>query len=168
MCLGTVVPRYLIRKTKNFLLSSVDILSQRATPVSSLQVRTGTMMLTFTRAYYFAIDIHIPEFNTMASKNLHNTYTPPSSPQLKPMIICGVFMAVCALPSPPFLYLRWLQAALFYILYGAHAVETVVFMKRLNRHGITVGGAAWWKWVGTCFVGGKFCFEHFDGVVGKA
>jgi hypothetical protein len=118
----------------------------------------------------------------MAPKNLNNSYTPPSQPHLKPIIICGVIMALCAAPTPAFLKPynvnsplpenvatagRWIQTGLFYFLYGAHAVETAIFMKRLKEHGVGFMSAAWWKWMGTCFVGGKFCFEHFDRLVGK-
>jgi hypothetical protein len=118
------------------------------------------------------------------SKNLNNTYTAPGAPYLKPIIICGVIMAlssrreVISPGSPLYDYAlirsphamqaaRWIQNGLFYFLFGAHAVETAMFMKRLSEHGVSVMSAAWWKWVGTCFVGGKFCFEHFDTVVGK-
>jgi hypothetical protein len=118
----------------------------------------------------------------MAPKNLNNTYTPPSNPHLKPIIICGIVMALSAAPTPAMFYPgnpnsplpanlatagRWIQAGLFYFLYGAHAVETLMFMKRLKEHGVGFLSAAWLKWVATCFVGGKFCFEHFDRVVGK-
>lgn len=64
-------------------------------------------------------------------------------------------------------YAAWVQSGLFYFLFGAHAVETVVFMGRLREHGVRFGGIAWWKWVATCFVGGKYCFVHFDREVGK-
>lgn len=121
----------------------------------------------------------------MPPKNLNNTYIAPSSPHLKPIIICGIIMALSAAPTPSILLpsspdyatspipptaakaARWIQAGLFYFLFGAHAVETVMFMKRLGEHGVGVLSGAWWKWVGTCFVGGQFCFKHFDRVVGK-
>ncbi|KAG9196589.1 hypothetical protein G6011_01710 [Alternaria panax] len=118
----------------------------------------------------------------MAPKNLNNTYTPPSNPHLKPIIICGIVMALSAAPTPAMFHPdnfssplpenvatagRWIQAGLFYSLYGAHAVETAIFMKKLNEHGIEFMSAAWWKWVGTCFVGGQFCFKHFNRLVGK-
>jgi hypothetical protein len=104
----------------------------------------------------------------MPPKNLNNAYTPPTAPQLTPIIICGIVMALCALPSPGYTHLRWIQTALFYFLYGAHFIETLIFTQRLSKHGIAFGSAAWMKWVGTCFVGGKFCFEHFDRLVKKA
>jgi hypothetical protein len=116
--------------------------------------------------------------------NLNNTYKAPSSPYLKPIVICGIVMAlsarreVIAPGSPLYDYVlsrsgnalkaaTWIQNGLFYFLFGAHAVETGLFMKKLNEHGVSVMSAAWWKWVATCFVGGKFCFEWFDKVVGK-
>jgi hypothetical protein len=76
-------------------------------------------------------------------------------------------MAVCALPSPGnmYTYARWLQTALFYFL--AHFIETAIFVKRLSKHGVTVGSVAWMKWAATCFVGGKFGFEHFDRVIAE-
>ena len=142
-------------------------------------------------------------------KNLNNTYIAPTHPQLKPIIICGIIMALSArreviapgsplcmhstlhpsslnlqpykqpnLTSPPDDHLlsrspnalkaaTWIQNGLFYFLFGAHAVETALFTKRLNEHGVSLFSVAWFKWIGTCFVGGKFLFEHFDRVVGK-
>ena len=121
-----------------------------------------------------------PPHLKMPPKNLHNTYHPPPPSHLRPILICGAVMFLVALPFPPssslpsFLTpslvkaLRWSQAALFYFLYGAHAVETAIFTKRLRDAGIEAGSAAWCKWMATCFVGGKFCFDYFDGLVGKA
>jgi len=119
------------------------------------------------------------------AKNLDNSYVAPGHPQLRPIIICGIIMALSARrevisPGSP-LYdhvlvhsssalktARWIQNALFYFLFGAHAIETAMFTRRLNHHGVSVLSLAWWKWVATCFVGGKFLFEHFDCVVGGA
>ncbi|KAI8935992.1 hypothetical protein NX059_007495 [Plenodomus lindquistii] len=117
-------------------------------------------------------------------KNLHNTYIAPSSPYLKPIVVCGIIMALSARsevisPGSPLYnygisgspnalkYARWIQNGLFYFLFGAHAVETAMFTQRLSAHGVSMGSLAWWKWLGTCFVGGQFCFKHFDQVVGK-
>jgi hypothetical protein len=123
---------------------------------------------------------------TMAAlaKNLHNTYTAPSHPYLKPIIICGIVMAlssrreVISPGSPLYDYglvgsptaltaAVWIQNGLFYFLFGAHAIETAMFARRLSAHGVGLFSAAWFKWMATCFVGGKFCFDHFDRVVGK-
>jgi hypothetical protein len=118
-------------------------------------------------------------------KNLNNTYIAPGHPQLKRIIICGIIMALSARRevispgSPLYDYVlvhssnalkaaTWIQHALFYFLFGAHAIETAMFTKRLNHHGVSVLSLAWCKWVTTCFVGGKFVFEHFDRVVGQA
>ncbi|KAL1793129.1 hypothetical protein ACET3X_008111 [Alternaria dauci] len=99
----------------------------------------------------------------MALRNLNNTYTPPSTPHLKPIIICGIVMALCAAPTPAMFRPdnvdsplpenaatagRWIQSGLFYFIYGGHAVETVMFMKRLSQHGVGFMSAAWWKVVG--------------------
>jgi hypothetical protein len=117
-------------------------------------------------------------------KNLNNTYVAPSHPYLKPVLICGVIMALSARRevispgSPLYDYVLsrsgtalkvaiWIQNGLFYFLFGAHAIETAMFTKRLNTHGVSVMSLAWWKWMATCFVGGKFVFEHFDRLVGK-
>lgn len=119
-----------------------------------------------------------------APKPLNNTYTAPSSPYLKPILICGAIMALSArrevisAGSPLYDYLlsrsttalkaaTWVQNGLFYFLFGAHAIETAMFTRRLNEHGVSVTSSAWWKWMATCFVGGKFCFEHFDRLAGK-
>jgi len=117
-------------------------------------------------------------------RNINNTYTTPSAPYLKPIVICGIIMALSARRevispgSPLYDYALsrsvnalkaagWIQNGLFYLLFGAHAIETVLFMKKLSAHGVSVASTAWWKWVATCFVGGKFCFEWFDRVVAK-
>jgi hypothetical protein len=116
--------------------------------------------------------------------NLHNTYIAPGHPQLKPIIICGIIMAlsarheVIAPGSPLYDYVlfrsgtalkaaRWIQNGLFYFLFGAHAIESAMFTRRLSEHGVSLFSVAWFKWIATCFVGGKFLFEHFDRVVGK-
>tara|TARA_R110002003_G_scaffold97_30_gene7977 strand:+ start:5956 stop:6330 length:375 start_codon:yes stop_codon:yes gene_type:complete len=118
-------------------------------------------------------------------RNLNNTYVAPRHPHLKPIIICGVIMALAARRevispgSPLYDYVlsrsgnaikaaTWIQNGLFYFLFGAHAIETAMFTRRLNDHGVSVFSLAWLKWMATCFVGGKFCFEHFDRLVGKA
>lgn len=118
-------------------------------------------------------------------KNLNNKYIAPGHPQLRPIIICGVIMAlsarreIIAPGSPLYDYVlmhspvalkaaRWIQNGLFYFLFGAHGIESAMFTKRLNDHGVSVLSLAWWKWMATCFVGGKFLFDHFDKVVGKA
>jgi hypothetical protein len=117
-------------------------------------------------------------------KNLKNTYIAPSHPYLKPILICGAIMAlssrreVIAPGSPLYDYVlfrsgtalkaaTWIQNGLFYFLFGAHAVETAMFTKRLSDHGVSVASVAWFKWVATCFVGGQFLFKHFDRAVGK-
>ncbi|KAF2993324.1 hypothetical protein E8E13_001636 [Curvularia kusanoi] len=118
-------------------------------------------------------------------KNLRNAYIAPKPPYLRPIIICGVIMALSTSrsfisPGSPIYdyglkhlsasglkYAGWVQSGLFYFLFGAHAIETVMFTQRLQRHGVQAGSAAWWKWLATCFVGGQFCFTHFDREVGR-
>lgn len=117
-------------------------------------------------------------------KNLANTFVPPSSPFLRPIVICGIVMALSARReiispgSPVYDYLlvgstnaiqaaTWIQSGLFYFLYVAHAAETAYFTTKLAKHGVSVTSSAWWKWVSLCFVGGQFCFKHFDQVVGN-
>lgn len=99
-----------------------------------------------------------------APKNLRNTYIAPRAPYLKPIVICGIVMAlssrreVIAPGSPLYDYLlsgspnalkyaTWIQNGLFYFLFGAHAIETAVFISRLSKHGVQVTSAAWWKWM---------------------
>jgi hypothetical protein len=111
--------------------------------------------------------------------NPKNTYYAPKAPFLRPILICALVMALSSRREvldtiSPYLSptatkaALWTQNGLFYFLFGAHAIETAIFTKRLNDNGISVASAAWWKWMGTCFVGGKFCFDWFDGCVGKA
>ncbi|KAL5117230.1 hypothetical protein ACEQ8H_004919 [Pleosporales sp. CAS-2024a] len=59
----------------------------------------------------------------------------------------------------------WIQNGLFYLLYGAHAIETAIFSRRLSEHGVSAMSLSWWKWMLTCFVGGKFCYDYFDKLV---
>ncbi|KAF2133965.1 hypothetical protein P153DRAFT_362993 [Dothidotthia symphoricarpi CBS 119687] len=117
-------------------------------------------------------------------KNLHNTYTFPTSPYLKPILISALVMALSSRhevisPGSP-LYdhvlsrsadalkaATWLQNGVFYVLFGAHAVETAMFAKRLGEHGVDVFSAAWVKWMVTCYAGGMFCYKHFDRVAGR-
>lgn len=118
-------------------------------------------------------------------KNLNNTYVAPTHPELKPIIICGVIMALSARRevispgSPLYDYIlagspnaltaaRWIQNGLFYLLFVSHGIESVIFAKKLKDHGVSVLSSAWWKWIATCFVGGKFVFEHFNRLVGKS
>src|SRR5262245_52177808 len=109
-------------------------------------------------------------------------YTLPPGPLLKPIIICGVVMALSAnkriaSPGSP-LYdnilsrssialkaFVWAQRGIFWFLYGAHTIESLIFIKKLNEQGVSVFSTAWWKWMVECFIGGKFCFEHFEGAV---
>ncbi|KAF1920002.1 hypothetical protein BDU57DRAFT_508057 [Ampelomyces quisqualis] len=122
---------------------------------------------------------------SVTRENLNNTFVPPGHPYIKPIIVCGIIMAlssrreVISPGSPLYDYIlfrsgtavkaaTWIQNGLFYFLFGAHAMETVMFTRRLSEHGVSVLSLAWFKWVATCFVGGKFVFEHFDRVVGKA
>ncbi|KAH6612711.1 hypothetical protein C7974DRAFT_84164 [Boeremia exigua] len=118
-------------------------------------------------------------------KNLRNTYIAPKAPYLRPIIICGIIMALSSRrevisPGSPLYdyvlsrlsanglkYASWVQSGLFYFLFGAHAVETAIFTKRLAQHGVEVSSIGWWQWMATCFVGGKFCYVHFDREVGK-
>jgi hypothetical protein len=128
---------------------------------------------------------HRSEYIKMTTpKSLNNTYHAPKAPYLKPILICGAVMALLARRevispgSPLYDYVLsrsphalkagvWIQNGLFYFLYGAHGIETAMFTKRLSEHGVSVMSLAWWKWMATCFVGGKFCFEHFDKVAGR-
>jgi hypothetical protein len=118
-------------------------------------------------------------------KNLRNTYIPPRAPYLKPILICGAIMALSSrreviAPGSPIYdyglkhlstnglkYASWVQSGLFYFLFGAHAIETGLFAKRLSRHGVEVSSLSWWQWMATCFVGGKYCYVHFDREVGR-
>lgn len=118
-------------------------------------------------------------------KNLRNTYIPPRAPYLRPILICGAIMALSSsrkviAPGSPIYdyglkhlsadglkYASWVQSGLFYFLFGAHAIETAVFAKRLNKHGVQVSSLSWWQWMATCFVGGKYCYVHFDREVGR-
>lgn len=105
-------------------------------------------------------------------------YTFPPWHLSKPIIACGIIMALSAsqrfstfhgqlLLQLPTLAraANWLQTGIFWFLYGAHAVESALFAKKLKDHGVSIMSAAWWKWMVECFIGGKFCFEHFEGIV---
>ena len=58
-----------------------------------------------------------------------------------------------------------IQKGLFYFLFGAHSIETVLFaFTKLKKH-VKFLSLAWFQWMLACFVGGVYTFEHFDGVV---
>jgi hypothetical protein len=111
-----------------------------------------------------------------------NHYSYPAGHLGRNTTICGIIMLLSSrreLLAPGFpLYdyilaksptalktATWIQNGLFYFLFGAHAIETVVFaVVKLRKHRVPFG-MVWLKWIVTCFVGGKFCMEHFDNVV---
>ncbi|EMD62105.1 hypothetical protein COCSADRAFT_38901 [Bipolaris sorokiniana ND90Pr] len=89
-------------------------------------------------------------------------------------------MALAALPTPAFLlpsstvlpprvarYLRYWHNFTYYFIYLIHAAETAWFTTQLSKFGVRFGSGAWWKWIGTSFVGGMFCFEYFGKAVGE-
>lgn len=109
-------------------------------------------------------------------------YSLPPSHLLKPIIVCGVIMALSASKSViapgSLLYDNllhrsptaikaavWIQNGLFYFFYGAHSIESVMMMKKLVDQGVSAFSGTFWKWVVECFIGGKFCFDHFEGVI---
>lgn len=58
-----------------------------------------------------------------------------------------------------------IQKGLFYFLFGAHSIETVLFaFTRLKNH-VSFLSVAWFQWILACFIGGKYTFEHFDGLM---
>ncbi|KAH7116733.1 integral membrane protein-like protein [Dendryphion nanum] len=48
-----------------------------------------------------------------------------------------------------------------------HAFETVLMMRKLNRHGLRPLDKNWWLWVGTCFVEGITSFRRLDGWINE-
>ena len=126
----------------------------------------------------------------MSAKNpgvvqLKNTYIRPHGDLGRKIIICGIVMVLSARQeliapgSPLYDYVlarsanalraaTWIQNGLFYFLFGAHSIETVIFAyAKLAKHGVSFFSLAWWQWMVTCLVGGKFCFEHFEQVITK-
>ena len=115
-------------------------------------------------------------------------YTLPPSRFSKGIVICGIIMALTA--SKSFAYpgsvlhsklmtlsptaaktATWLQIGTFWFFYGAHTIESAIFAKKLRDHGVSMFSGAFWKWMVECFIGGQFCFAHFESVVkgkGKA
>lgn len=54
------------------------------------------------------------------------------------------------------------QNFLFYVLFGFHSVECVLFsVIRLKRHGVQFLTDLWWKWMLMCFVGGVSSVSGF-------
>jgi hypothetical protein len=118
----------------------------------------------------------------MASPVKINTYSYPAGQLGTNTTICGIVMLLSARRglispgSPLYDYVlskspyalkgaTWIQNGLFYFLFGAHTIETIFFAwAKLRKHGVPFG-LTWLKWVVTCFVGGKFCMEHFDNLV---
>lgn len=124
--------------------------------------------------------------HTAAMTTMPVPYTAPPTRLSRAIIICGIVMALTAskrLAYPGSIVhsqlmtisptaaktAMWLQTGIFWLFYGAHTIESAIFAKKLRDHGVGILSTAWWKWMAECFIGGKFCFEHFDGVVkGKA
>jgi hypothetical protein len=110
-------------------------------------------------------------------------YSFPTGTRGRATIICGIVMLlasrreVLAPGSPIYDYLLagrpdalkyaiWAQTVLFYLLVPVHALEVPFFVVlRLQPHGVPVFSAAGLKWLASIFVGGKFVWEHFDGLV---
>ena len=109
-------------------------------------------------------------------------YKLPPGHLLKPIIVCGVVMALAAnksviapgsllhdqlRPRSPttFKAVVWMQLITFWFLYGAHTIESAILATKLWKGGVSILSLTWWKWMAECFVGGKFCFEHFESVV---
>ena len=60
------------------------------------------------------------------------------------------------------------QDVVFYFLFGAHALETLVFAAtQLSKHGVRITSFAGLSWIVTAFIGGKFAIEDFGLVVAK-
>ncbi|KAI1850893.1 hypothetical protein JX266_003558 [Neoarthrinium moseri] len=58
------------------------------------------------------------------------------------------------------------QYGLYYFLFGAHTIESVIFAAtRLRKHGVPVFSLLWFKWMLACFIGGQLTYKHFDNVV---
>jgi uncharacterized membrane protein len=122
--------------------------------------------------------------NPSSSRRVSEYSFPPGELGRK-VLITGIIMALSSRKellepgSPLYDYLlagqptllkaaRWIQTGLFYFLFGAHAIETPLFAwTRLRPQGIQVLSLTWIKWVLSCFIGGKFIFEHFDRLAGK-
>ena len=123
--------------------------------------------------------------NTNAVVQLNNTYTRPRGNLGRSIVICGIVMALSARKeaispgSPLYDYAlvrsanalkaaTWIQKGVFYFLFGAHTIEMPIFAySKLAKHGVSFFSLAWWQWMATCFVGGKFCFDHFEKVIAK-
>ncbi|KAI0170103.1 hypothetical protein BJ166DRAFT_186342 [Pestalotiopsis sp. NC0098] len=61
------------------------------------------------------------------------------------------------------------QNFLFYVLFGFHSVECVLFsVIRLKRHGVQFLTDLWWKWMLMCFVGGVSSWAHFGKALKEA
>ncbi|RMZ82876.1 hypothetical protein DV737_g1857, partial [Chaetothyriales sp. CBS 132003] len=126
----------------------------------------------------------------MAAKNtaavqLNNTYVRPTGSAARNILFSALLMALSARKelispgSPIYDYAlaqspealkvaTYIQNGLFYFLFGAHAVEVPLFAYiKLAKHGISLFSLAWWQWAATCFVGGKFCWDHFENVLVK-
>ncbi|KAK6074065.1 integral membrane protein [Seiridium cupressi] len=58
------------------------------------------------------------------------------------------------------------QNGIFYILFGIHSVETVLFAAtKLRKHGVPFLSPLWWKWALLPFISGSFAWQHFDKAV---
>lgn len=110
-------------------------------------------------------------------------YTWPGGHLGRSIVVTGIIMALSARRevispgSPLYDYvlagrptaIKWatyVQAGIFYFLFGAHSIETVYFaFAKLNKHGVPLLSVPWFQWMLSCFVGGKFTMEHFENLV---
>lgn len=57
----------------------------------------------------------------------------------------------------------------FAIIAGIHAIEVPLFAAtKLSKHGVPFFSGLWWKWAVSCFIGGKFTWDHFAETVKEA
>ncbi|KAF2190723.1 integral membrane protein-like protein [Zopfia rhizophila CBS 207.26] len=58
-----------------------------------------------------------------------------------------------------------IQPFLFLIMVSIHAFETMLMLKKLQRHSVVLFSRVWWYWVGSCFVEGITSFKRLDGLI---
>jgi len=114
------------------------------------------------------------------------TYRFPTSSRRTGTIICGILMlwssrrpyielgsyfykyALRNLPASVSQYSTIVQNVVFYFLFGAHAIETIIFAAtKLRKHGVNLLSSNGLRWILTAFVGGKFAIDEFDLLVAE-
>ncbi|KAH7407120.1 hypothetical protein BKA64DRAFT_665875 [Cadophora sp. MPI-SDFR-AT-0126] len=62
----------------------------------------------------------------------------------------------------------WMIRKMTWGFIGLHVVESILLDRiRLRKHGVVMGTAVWWKWIGSCLIEGFACFQRIDATIAR-